>query len=95
MKRFFFLTAIAVVLWLCPFGTMAQTSLDQAELMKKWLGSGTWQAKYNADTTEVWDCRSYGFDGVLVEVSYLIHGKWTWLEISTRDQPGEESGTTM
>ena len=92
MKKLFLTTAVAILCVLWSVAAMAQTGLNQTDLMKKWLGSGTWQAKYNADTTEVWECRSYGQEGIIVEVSYLIHGKKTpYYHNSISYDPGESN----
>jgi hypothetical protein len=60
MKTFFSTTVIAVLLFFCTNGIQAQTKqakLNQAELMKQFIG--TWKNVDN-DTTCIWECKSFG-----------------------------------
>ena len=60
MKRFWLLSSIAVFLLFCVSGLKAQTTqtkLNQAELMKQFIGK--WKNVEN-DTTYIWECKSFG-----------------------------------
>jgi hypothetical protein len=61
MKTFCVCTMAVVFLFLCSDVTQAQTTqtkLDQAELMKQYLG--TWKCEVSKDTTFIFEAKSYG-----------------------------------
>jgi hypothetical protein len=61
MKKYFKVSLIVALLFLCPIGIKSQTAnskLNQMELMKMFLGY--WKCDFAKDTTRFWDVKSYG-----------------------------------
>jgi hypothetical protein len=75
MKNLCLTITIAVFLLICSVGIQgqtAQTTLNQKELMKQFLG--TWQSTVGTDTVEVWESKLYG-EAVIITVTQIIKGK--------------------
>jgi len=75
MKTLLNVSLMAVFLFVCINGAQAQTAqakLDQAALIKQFLG--TWNCNIDKDTLEVWECKPYG-DVHTTAVSLTIKGK--------------------
>ena len=51
---------------------MAQ-NLDPLKLMNKYLGA--WEAKRGKDTVEIWDFKTYGTNGFIVNIYQIVDGK--------------------
>lgn len=82
MKKNYLTTVIALFLLICSNGIQAQseqTALNQAELMKKFLG--TWQANVGKDTIEIWEGQQYE-KALVIKVSQVIKGKKNLLYIN-------------
>ena len=83
-------TVIALFLLICSNGIQAQseqTALNQAELMKKFLG--TWQANVGKDTIEIWEGQQYE-RALVIKVSQVIKGKKNLLYINNVSFDGNE-----
>jgi hypothetical protein len=75
MKKISLILTIAVFLFVCSMGMLAQTSqtqLNQLELMKSSIG--TWQATVSKDTVEVWDYQQYG-KTFIINVFQIVKGQ--------------------
>lgn len=72
MKKFC-LGGIVLVLMLFVNNALTAQSVDNLNLMKKYIG--TWQASIGKDTVEVWDFKLYGSLAFVVEVTQTICGK--------------------
>jgi hypothetical protein len=75
MKKLFFTSMITVFMLLCTNGLQAQsmqTTLNQVELMKQFVGS--WQRDVGKDTTDLWEVQQ--FEKAFVTTVYrVINGK--------------------
>jgi len=90
MKKFYLTTVIALFLLICSNGIQAQSdqaTLNQAELMKKFLG--TWQANVGKDTIEIWEGQQYE-KALVIKVSQVIKGKKNLLYINNVSFDGNE-----
>jgi hypothetical protein len=75
MKTFCLTMMIALFLFFCTNGLLAQTTqtkLNQVELMKQLIGS--WKADYAKDTIAVWDAKSYG-TGLECNYKFVSNGR--------------------
>lgn len=74
MKKFGLSTLIFVLLLVITNRIHGQTTqLDQVKLMKQMIG--TWNANYGKDTIEVWECKQFGTQGFILDVSWIIKGQ--------------------
>ena len=81
MKNFRSITMIAVFLVLCTNGIYAQTmqnDLNQAELMKQFIG--TWENDANKDTVYTAEFKPFGNSGLEFSLKGVTQGK-IWLEM--------------
>jgi hypothetical protein len=74
MKKLCLTSVIAVFLLFLSTGIHGQTTqLDQVKLMKQTIG--TWQANHGKDTVEVWECKQYGPQAFVLDMSWIIKGQ--------------------
>jgi hypothetical protein len=81
MKRVYLFTLSVVFILLCTNGIQAQTTqtgLNQAELMKQFIG--TWENETNKDTVYTAEFKPYGSGGMEFKLTSVTQGK-TWLEV--------------
>ena len=97
MKKLSFVTLIFVIFLYVSNGIQGQTTqLDQVKLMKQMVG--TWQANHGKDTVEVWECRQYGPQAFVIDVSWIIKGKKVPLYINNigfNPKEGKLKGFTL
>jgi hypothetical protein len=81
MKRVYLFTLSVVFILLCTNGIQAQTTqtgLNQAELMKQFIG--TWKNETIKDTVYTAEFKPYGNGGMEFKLTSVTQGK-TWLEV--------------
>jgi hypothetical protein len=81
MKKFYFITLVAVIVAVCNNGIYAQTmqaGLNQVELLKQFIG--TWRNESNKDTVYTAEFKPYGNGGLEFSLKSVTQGK-VWLEM--------------
>ena len=81
MKKFYTITMVAVFVVLSTIGIHAQTmqsGLNQAELMKQFIG--TWENETNKDSVFTAEFKPYGNGGLEFTLKSVARGK-VWLEM--------------